>query len=128
MLGRFIDGFFRWSYDFMFRVSHGGRDQWSVRVTANEMSILKNGRPHDQVRLVDVQRIRAVSRNMATRDEIFLLFETDEKRYWVGEYFDGFDVFSEHLKVKFPLRIANWYEELSKSEPFSNSEVLLWER
>ena len=128
MLRGIIDGFLRLIYDFMFRISHGGRDQWSVLASAKEISILKNERLNALVRFSDVKRIRAVSRDMATRDEIFLIFETNEKGYWVGEHFDGFDALSEQMKSAFLIRVSDWYEELSKPEPFSNSEVLVWER
>ena len=127
MLRTLFGHLFRLVHTFMFRIRHGGRDEWSVSFSDGVISLSKNELPHEMVRLSQVKRIRAVSRDMATRDEIFLVFETDGKGYWVGEYFRGFDAFAEQLQSVIQLRIAEWYAELGKAEPFTNPEVLLWE-
>lgn len=123
-----IDSITRFAHDFAFRVRHGGSDEWSVSLTDGVISILKNARNHDLIPLLQVQRISAVSRDRGTRDEVFLVIGTGIEEYWVGEFFRGFETFSEQLQLALPFRHIDWYAELSKAQPFTNPAILLWER
>lgn len=128
MLHRIINSLIQAVFNIMFRIRHGGRDQWSVSIAGDVISLCKNNRSNEVVRFSQIKRVRAVAKDMGTLDEIFLVLETAEKFYWVGEYFEGFDDFSNRLQSVLLFPTFDWRTELNRAEPFTNPEVLLWER
>ena len=128
MLGRIIESVIQVVFDIMFRIRHGGRDQWSVSIADDVISLRKNSRLNEVVRLSKIKCIRAVAKDMGTRDEIFLVLETPEKWYWIGESFAGFDDFSNRLQSVLQFPSFDLYTEFNLAETFTNPLILLWKR
>jgi hypothetical protein len=117
-----------WSQDLVSRIRNGGRDRWSVTCTADSIRISKNGRTLECICTSQVDRIRALSRDAVTRDEVSLILDVGDMSYAIEEWFEGFDIFAERLGSIVALKRVNWRADLAEVKPFSGTEVVLREK